>query len=51
MQEAIGSKPEGSRSATESTKHLNNLFPNKISIDLPQVVSSISTSVRHCVCR
>ncbi|XP_066356489.1 uncharacterized protein [Miscanthus floridulus] len=41
-QEAIGSKPEGSRSATESTKHLNNIFPNKISIDLPQIGAQIS---------
>ncbi|OQU79278.1 hypothetical protein SORBI_3008G123200 [Sorghum bicolor] len=42
MQEAIGSNPEGSRTATESTKHLNNLFPNKISIDLPQNGAQIS---------
>ncbi|WVZ90643.1 hypothetical protein U9M48_036927 [Paspalum notatum var. saurae] len=35
-QEAIKSKAEKSRTATESTMHLNNLFPNKILIELPQ---------------
>lgn len=37
-----------SRSSTDSTKHPNNIFPNKISIELPQVLSSQSTYVTHC---
>jgi len=50
-QEILGTElHEISRSATNSEEHLNNLFPNKICIKLPQVLSSISTSVIHRAC-
>lgn len=44
MQDSFGSRlHERNKESPKAMKHLNKLFPNKISIQLPQVIKSLAT--------
>jgi hypothetical protein len=46
MQDSFGSRlHERSKESPKAMKHLNKLFPNKISIQLPQVIISLATLI------
>jgi hypothetical protein len=46
MQDSFGSRlHERSKESPKTMKHLNKLFPNKILIQLPQVIISIVTLI------
>ena len=46
MQDSFGNRlHERNKESPKAMKHLNKLFPNKISIQLPQVIISLFTLI------